>query len=363
MSAPRRLAGLFAVFLPFLTSASLWAAEQPPETVGSFTAVQGKVFMTHRGAPASVAVNVTDDVRFKAVIETQPASKTKALFLDDTLLTIGERSRVEITEQIYDPAKSRRSTVMRLVRGQVRALVGRIFEGAGSRFEVHTPTAVAAARGTHFVVWIDETPASLRGEQPEPAPRSRLVSRAESEWAQANLGPTGLVNVGEAGNVDFTSGGKTVIVKPKEYSLALPGQPPSVPTAFSGSAPPQVGHAMAGTFLRDMVRREAMRQIVQAIGITEVKERVVATIAKKSGREGAKVFAQTREGSPASGAPQGGDADVSTSTTVSTTAGPGGPNSGTGRLITPPAALSDALPDDLSPLKRRARQLLFNLRK
>jgi hypothetical protein len=44
--------------------------------------------------------------------------------------------------------------------GKVRAIVGRYFRGAGSRFNVTTPTAIIGVRGTHFIVdatRVDET--------------------------------------------------------------------------------------------------------------------------------------------------------------------------------------------------------------
>jgi hypothetical protein len=36
--------------------------------------------------------------------------------------------------------------------GKVRAIVGRYFRGAGSRYKVSTPTAIIGVRGTHFIV-------------------------------------------------------------------------------------------------------------------------------------------------------------------------------------------------------------------
>ncbi|MBI5854950.1 MAG: FecR domain-containing protein [Nitrospirae bacterium] len=323
--------------------------------------------MAHRGAPASVQVKVSDDVLFKAVIETQSASRSKALFLDDTLLTIGENSRVEITEQIYDPAGNRRSTVMSLVHGQVRALVGRVFEGAGSRFEIHTPSAVAAARGTHFVVWIADKTAPLQGGRaPEAEPHVLPVSMTSAELAQSAGAATGLMNVGESGNVDFTSGGKTVTVKPQEYSLALPGQPPSAPVPYGGNAPAHVTGAIVGTILRDMSKREAIREIVQALGTGGNRERLSTVLANTppSVRDGVKrellaekAEHQAQEGAGASGGSQSSAADVSTFKALSSVVGQGGSPGGIPTLITPPAALSDALPEKISKLKQLVGQI------
>ena len=84
------------------------------------------------------------------------------------------------------------------MQGQVRALVSKVFKANGSKFEVHTPSAVAAARGTYFTVWVEN-------------------------------GQSGIINSGEKGRVDFTSGGMTVAVDPGYFSIAHEGQAPSAP--------------------------------------------------------------------------------------------------------------------------------------
>jgi hypothetical protein len=135
---------------------------------------------------------------FRDVIQTEKESRTKAFFQDDSILTVGENSRVEITEYIYDPEANLRRSVVKVMQGQVRALVSKVFKSNGSRFEVHTPSAVAAARGTYFTVWHEN-------------------------------GQSGIINVGESGRVDFTSGGVTVAVDPGQFSLAEYGKAPSLP--------------------------------------------------------------------------------------------------------------------------------------
>ena len=69
------------------------------------------------------------------------ASRTKMRFIDDSILTLGENSRVSIKEYIYSKDKGGKS-IFNLLDGKMRSVVGK------TRFEIHTPTAVAAARGT-----------------------------------------------------------------------------------------------------------------------------------------------------------------------------------------------------------------------
>ena len=158
----------------------------------------GKVTVTHAGEPRVLPVKLHDEVLFKDVIQTEKESRTKAFFQDDSILTVGENSRVEITEYIYNPESNLRRSVVKVMQGQVRALVSKVFKSNGSRFEVHTPSAVAAARGTYFTVWHEN-------------------------------GQSGIINVGESGRVDFTSGGVTVAVDPGQFSLAEHGKAPSLP--------------------------------------------------------------------------------------------------------------------------------------
>src|SRR5256714_4099434 len=169
--------------------------------IGLYTTVQGAVTVIHPRAANTLPVNVDDEVLFKDLIQTRTESRTKAFFDDDSILTVGEKSRVEITEHIYDPDRNLRRMVVKLVQGRVRALVAKVFNGPGSAFEIHTPTAVAAARGTYFVVWVEN-------------------------------GVTGIVNIGHSGGVDFTSEGQTVRVNPGQYSVAPAGVPPAQPLVY-----------------------------------------------------------------------------------------------------------------------------------
>lgn len=239
------------------------------EAVGTFTTVQGKVSMTHSGAPAAVPVKQNDDVFARAVIETQPASRTKALFIDDTLLTVGENSRVEITEQIYDPNQNFRSVVAKLVTGKVRALVGRVFEGAGSKFEIHTATAVVAARGTYFVVWVDEEePARVGQSQDQDGAVVRPVSWKGEVLAQAQGATNGAANIGQAGIVTFTSGGQSVNLLPGQFSIALANQAPLSPDFLIPGAPGIQGAlaAVQGTEVKEAVKSESPKEVLKVTG-------------------------------------------------------------------------------------------------
>jgi len=197
MIAQLLLFSLFTIPLAFGSSLAM-GAEGGKDGIGFYTAVLGQASVTHSGEDRVRPVKLHAEVLFRDVIQTHNESRTKALFQDDSMLTVGENSRVEINEYIYSPEKNVRQAIVKLMQGQVRALVSKVFKANGSRFEIHTPSAVAAARGTYFTVWVEN-------------------------------GQSGIINIGEKGRVDFTSGGITVAVDPGFFSVAHDGQAPSAP--------------------------------------------------------------------------------------------------------------------------------------
>ena len=78
----------------------------------------------------------------KDSVETGEESRTKLLFTDDSIINLGEMSRLVVEEYLYSPEKQRSKSIYRLIDGSLKVVVGR------SDLEIHTPTAVAAARGT-----------------------------------------------------------------------------------------------------------------------------------------------------------------------------------------------------------------------
>ena len=236
------------------------AAAEDLEAVGVVTAAQGTVTMQPATMNRPVAVEPYDPVGPLAILETQAVSRCKVLYTDDSLLTLGENSRLEVTEQTYQAGSSSRTFVAHLSRGSVRALVGRLFEGENSVFEIHAGTAVATARGTYFVVW-NEARSALSGRTDSGDGR-----RGQPEAGTAEEGRSGVVNIGQTGNVAFTSGGATVLVLPGQFSIALPGAPPTMPVAINGGIPP-VTAAVSGTVLAETPKPETPRAALAAVGL------------------------------------------------------------------------------------------------
>ena len=194
---------LVGLFLLFSASGPSWAVNDQP--IGSISAIEGEVYLSHKGDTAAFQAIFGDSIYLYDHIQTEERSRVQILFQDESLLNMAEDTYIQITEHIYSPAENRRSSVFRLLMGRARAIVGRYFRGAGSRFKVSTPTAIIGVRGTHFIVdatLTDETTVVCVDSSPD------LVVRNIQEEVP--------------GEVTLTAG---------QMTRVLEGMPPALPTA------------------------------------------------------------------------------------------------------------------------------------
>jgi hypothetical protein len=203
---------------------------------------------------APVPVRQFDEIGPLSILDSQAGSRCKVLYADDSLITLGDNSRLEVTEQSYRTGSDQRAFVAHLRRGSVRALVARQFEGDNSTFQIDAGTAAVTARGTYFVTWVNG--------------KSSPGKRTTEEQGMEMEGASGVANIGRTGVVAFTSGGATVVVLPGQFSIALPGAPPSMPSSIQTNIVP-VATAISGTVLPDAPRKESPREALAAAGIGE----------------------------------------------------------------------------------------------
>lgn len=127
---------LIALFIGGLSGPAAAAME---ESAGTIVAVRGRAIIDRD--KKELEAKVKDSLVLRDIVSTYEASKTKMLFRDESVLTMGEKSRLVVSEFLHDKDKKGRS-IFNLLDGKMRAVVGK------TEFEVHTPTVVAAARGT-----------------------------------------------------------------------------------------------------------------------------------------------------------------------------------------------------------------------
>jgi hypothetical protein len=117
--------------------------------VGNVTLLEGEAVLTRDGATAQV--NLGDIVKEKDVIETKVNSKIKITFADNTIVTIGKESSLNIEDYLFDansPGASKSD--FNVAKGAFHAVTGQIAKVNPSKFKIKTKNATIGIRGTEI---------------------------------------------------------------------------------------------------------------------------------------------------------------------------------------------------------------------
>ncbi len=117
-------------------------------------AVEGDVSVARKDQQGEVAVRVGDKLNRSDVITAEDGS-AMIQFADDSKLLLKPNSSVRLEGLRYYQRGGIADTRIRLLKGRVKATVEKL-RGAGSRFDISTPAAVAAVRGTEFRVGLED---------------------------------------------------------------------------------------------------------------------------------------------------------------------------------------------------------------
>lgn len=138
----------FAVLLFVLMAEP--AFSQQPVDVGRIKVVTGSAFIIRAGAlvpaQAGQAVFQADGLR------TGAGGRVGITLRDDTRLSLGPNSEVRLDRFAYAPAESQVGLVLRIVRGVVAYVSGRIAKLSPDSIRLETPGAIVGVRGTTLAV-------------------------------------------------------------------------------------------------------------------------------------------------------------------------------------------------------------------
>ena len=105
-------------------------------------------------------LRMADDVYHNELIETQEASATEIMFLDDTKLALGPNSSLTLDQFVYNPDPALATFVVTATKGVFRFVSGTLPKDS---YTIHTPTATIGVRGTVLTVVV--LPVDLSGGQ------------------------------------------------------------------------------------------------------------------------------------------------------------------------------------------------------
>jgi hypothetical protein len=211
-----------AAAILLLASSDVGWAQQGADAVGEVIFVRGAVTVARGEIPAPATLAARQPLFVHDRIVTGDQSAVKTLLRDDSLFTLGERTRLEFAEYALDADRQVRRVTLILAYGTVRVLVGQAFVNPASTFSIQAGPATIAVRATYVVAWTDDE-------------------------------GTGVVNIGKGGLVQLTAGGQSMTVKPGQFSIAPAGQPPRAPQPIKGRVPAKVGRIIAATDVKEEV--------------------------------------------------------------------------------------------------------------
>ena len=142
----RRIVGVFGattIVLVLLFTSQMAAAQ---DAVGEFTKVSGIAKLMRGGGEIAVAIGMPVAVGDK--IRTSANAQVSVTFKDGSKLELGESSSFTV-DQYAIRGSSRLKAVIGLWGGHLHSIVTAVV-GGPPNFEVRTPNAVAAVRGTEF---------------------------------------------------------------------------------------------------------------------------------------------------------------------------------------------------------------------
>jgi FecR protein/C-lobe and N-lobe beta barrels of Tf-binding protein B len=122
--------------------------------IGKITALSGNASL-ERGIN-TIPAALGSSLEAKDSIVTDNDAKVQLTFNDNTIITVGKKSRFSIEEYLYD-ATAESTAKFNMINGTIRAMSGKIGKIAPAKFAVKTKTATIGIRGTDFIVQTSAT--------------------------------------------------------------------------------------------------------------------------------------------------------------------------------------------------------------
>ena len=128
------------------------ASAQDNRPIGVVKTASGEVFILREGR--SMAALPGQQLVLGDVLSTGATGSLGVILRDDTVLSLGPSSETRIEQFAFEPAEQRLGMVLRVTRGLISYLSGRISKLAPGSVRIETPVATLGIRGTRLVARI-----------------------------------------------------------------------------------------------------------------------------------------------------------------------------------------------------------------
>ena len=124
--------------------------EAQKQSAGYVKIVMGAALIIRGGA--EIPARPGDAVYQNDSLRTGADGRLGVTLKDDTRVSLGPNSEIELTEFKFSPAEGELGLVMKLLRGVAAFITGRIGELRPDAVRVETPATIIGVRGTHVVI-------------------------------------------------------------------------------------------------------------------------------------------------------------------------------------------------------------------
>src|SRR5215510_5539383 len=195
---------------------SMPATAQTATPVGIVTTLQGQATVAHAASSSTLPLKFKDSIFERDRINTAENSIVKVLMGGRAVVTVRELSVLTITEDLG-------RTTINLESGKIAVAVAKQRMKPGEKLEVHTPNAVAAVRGTVFVVEVARQGAQAGGGNLGAATQVTSVTGSVEVTPANNPANTALLTAFKSVNLLGSSLGQVRTLSQPEMNTLLSG--------------------------------------------------------------------------------------------------------------------------------------------
>jgi hypothetical protein len=139
------------IICAILASATIAAAEDG-RPIGLVKTASGDAFILREGRRMAALPGYQLDLG--DVLSTGPTGALGVILRDDTVLSLGPSTETRIEQFAFEPAEQKLGMVLRVTRGLIAYVSGRISKMAPGSVRIETPVATLGIRGTRLVARI-----------------------------------------------------------------------------------------------------------------------------------------------------------------------------------------------------------------
>src|SRR5215469_15527774 len=138
------LCGLFLLLLSGVIPSRAGA-----QVIGKITGLVGSATVQHAGGAGAEPLVLNEEVHQGEILHTGPGARLRVTLRDASVLSLGADTELKLDHVALGAPPSDPGSLFTLAGGFLRAAVGRL--RPGSLFEIHSPSMVAAVRGTNWI--------------------------------------------------------------------------------------------------------------------------------------------------------------------------------------------------------------------